>query len=455
MLLSPNIGPLAGAQREGLHSVLKHICEKNQLTVNDVFSNLILPQCGTPPNRVTKMGSHVHLINRGCAITKRLISRIHELVFVPDLSVFTLREFVELRGIGEIAIAHDRKWCPECFDSDLATKVGPYDRLLWCIDDVQICPSHKVRLRNICPSCGGGPFRVLVGHDISGHCPKCLSWLGGRSVILEENRDEHTQFLFWLARTYANLLETPLPSQLDVSQGINEVLRALAEKHFEGNYAALARAVDRNKSVLCTWLKGKGSPSWRALTEISYVFQLPLPELLLGQYDGVSISTIRKLPLASITRLTHPRKLPQRRNTEDIKSFLAGVEIGKISNLTTLNSVAKRLNINPRELRRIAPIESAELSKVLADRRKLSRSRKQEDRERLFRDEIPKAVSKLLNNGLQPTRRALHKLLTEVGISVMRREGSLVKEIVQQTLEHGNYVESISGNYCANKKSGN
>ena len=425
--------------------MFKRVCEKNQLTVNDVFSNLILPQAGMPQSRLTKMNYQVHLINRGCAISNRLISRIHELVSMPELSVFTLREFGELCGIGEIAISHKRKWCPACFDADLAAKHGPYDRLLWSIDDVQICPTHKVSLNTICPSCGVGPFYVLTGHDISGHCPKCFSWLGGRAVTLEESRDEHTQFLFWQARTYSALLESPLPSKLDVSENINGVLRALTSKHFNGSYAALARAVERNKSVLCTWLKGNGSPSWRALIEISYVFQLPLSELLLGQYDGVSISEIRRLPLASVARLTHPRKLPQRRSIEDLKSFLEKVEAGEISSLTSLVSVAERLNINPRELRRILPVECIQLSKVLADRRRHSRKRKQEDRERLLRDEIPNAILKVLSIGQHPTRRAIHKSLTEVGISVMRREGPLINEIVQHTLASVT-TNAISGN---------
>ena len=445
VLLSPKIGSLFGAGREGLHSIFRRICEKNQLTVNDVYSNLILPQYGTPPERFTKMNADVHLINRGCSTTSRLISRIHQLVNMPDLSVFTLSEFIDLRGIGAIEIAHDRKWCSECFDSDLATEIGPYDRLLWSFDAVQICPTHKVHLKNICPSCGGGPYRVLTGRDISGHCPECYGWLGGISKIIEESRDEHSQFIFWKAKSFEDLLESPIQTKLDVGRGINDVLRAIAVKHFNGKYAPLAEAVERNKSVLCTWLKGNGSPSWRTLTEISYVFQIPLSELLQGQLDGVSISTIRPLPLAAITRLANPRKLPERRNIETVKLFLDNVAKGIIPNLNTLKSVANRINISVRELRRIAPVETLQLSKVLASRRKLSLIRKQEARDRLLREEIPVVVSKMLDDGLIPTRRALFKCLTEIGISIRRSESPQVNEIVKQFIELRN-LKVNSGN---------
>lgn len=445
VLLSPKIGAPVGSQREGLHSVFKRTCEKNQLTVNDVFSNLVLPMFGTHPVSATKMNADVHLINRGCSTTDRLISGFRELASLPELIGYTLRELAELRGIGAIAIAHDRKWCSACYETSLATELGPYDHLIWSLDDVQICPIHKVHLQNICPSCGAGPFRVLTGRDISGFCPECQGWLGGRSAVLAENRDEYTQFLFWVSKSYADLLDSPLPSKLDVGASISLVLRALAEKHFDGAYAPLARAVERNKSVICTWLKGNGAPSWRALIEISFAFQIPLSEFFQGQLDAVSISSIRPLPLAVVKRLTEPRKLPEKRDLDAVKSYLASVENGTIPNLTTLRSVASRININARELRRIAPIETAQISKVLAGRRKLSMQRKHEGREKLLRDEIPKALTKLLDDGLQPTRRTLHKSLTDIGISIRREEGPQVSEIVQQFFVLRN-TQNISGN---------
>lgn len=434
-LLAPKSIPAAGSEREALHSLIRRTCEKNQLTVNDVLSGLILPQAGVASDRLTKMNYQVHLINRGCSISSRLISQVCRLVNISELSSHTLRELDELRGVGSIAISKTRKWCPECFNSDILTSYGPYDRLLWCLDDVHICPIHKVQLVKTCPTCGNGPFPVLTGRDVSGHCPKCHSWLGGRSMILEESRDEHTQFLFWQAKTYANLLDHPLPIQLDAGQGFIDVLHALAKRHFDGNFAALSRSVERNKSVLCTWLKGRGLPRWDALVEISYAFQIPLPEMLLGQCEGISISEIRRLPLASITRLTHPRKLPQQRNIEEIRAFLAKVEAGEFPWLHSIGKVAERLNTAPRHLRRILPPEVAQLSAILANRRNQSKIRRREDRERLLRQEVPQAVLKILNSDRQATRRAINRSLSEAGISVMHREGPLIKELVRRTLD--------------------
>jgi len=436
---------MVGSEREGLHSLFKRTCEKNQLTVNDVFSNLLLPKFGTHPASPTKMNADVHLLNRGGVTSNRLITCIHEFVTLPDLSGFTLRELTELQGIGALSVAHDRKWCNACFAADLTSELGPYDRLLWSIDDVKICPIHSVHLKNICPICGGGPFRILLGRDISGHCPECFSWLGGFPTTLEVNRDEHTQFLFWMAKSFADLLDSPLPSQFDVGRCVIEVLRALANNHYNGKYAPLAKAVERNQSVICTWLKGSSSPSWRSLLEISYVFQLPLSEILLGQFDGISISEIHALPLAAVPRLTHPKKLPESRDAEKIKTFLESTTNGEIPNLTTLQSVADRLNINVRDLRRIAPAESLRLSQVLAKRRKLLQERKRNDRQRMLQDEIPSLVSKMLDEGSVITQRELYLNLTKIGISVRRDEDPFVKKIVGATRVLRE-MKNISGN---------
>lgn len=217
---------------------------------------------------------------------------------------------------------------------------------------------------------------------------------------------------------------------------VSEIRVGRVNAEIKGDRAQLA-------ATIAEWRLG--SPSGRALIEISFAFQIPLSEFLQGQLDAVSFSTIRPLPLAAVKRLTEPRKLPEKRDIDVVKSYLASVENGAIPNLTTLRSVASRININVRELRRIAPIETAQLSKVLAGRRILSMQRKHEGREKLLRNEIPKALTKLLDDGLQPTRRPLHKSLTDIGISIRREEGPRVSEIVQQFFAFRN-KQNISGN---------
>jgi transcriptional regulator with XRE-family HTH domain len=445
ILLAPTVVPLAGSDRESLHSVLKRICETNQLTVNAVLAGIVLPSLKTPQDRLTKMVSPVHLINRGCLVSIKLVAQLQELTGMSGLSKLTLQELVGLRGIGVLAITRYRKWCPACFDDDVETAIGPYDRLIWSISDVQACPVHHAMLQSICQSCGAGPFMALMGCDLSGRCPKCRGWLGGKAIILDQNRDEHSRYLLWTAQSYADLLESPLPAQSDVSQGVKKLIIALAEQHFDGAKSRLAQAVERNKSVISTWLTGHGSPSWRALCEISFTFQIPLSDMLRGLTDGVALSTARHLPLAIADRLSRPRKLPERRNLQQIRSFMARVECGELPHIVTLEGMAERLNITGRELRRLVPEDISRLSKVLADRRITIRKKMIIARDRAIREEIPVIVSNLLNAGTGVTRRVIDKQLSIVGLAVRRGEARLISQLVQSAIKD-NVTTKYSGN---------
>lgn len=444
-LLSPVPCPVTGATREGLHSMLRRVCEKNQLSVNDVLGELILPALGERMERRTKMATAVHLIDRGCGISQRLAMRLEELTTFQELYRLTLRELVELKGVATLAVASQRKWCGNCFSEDMATEFGPYDRLIWSIDGVDVCPVHHVWLRSNCSSCGGGPFSVLMGKDASGRCPKCGQLLAGDGVPLDAGRDEYSKFLLWKAKSFADLLSSPLPSGVDVAKGATEVIRHLSEWHFEGTYSRFAKAIERNRSVIGTWLTGRAAPSWDALVEISYVFQVPLLELLVGDTDGVKLSSLRRLPIGAARRLSCPRKRPVRRQPNTYKAVLARIESGDIPNLVTMKAVAAWLGMHERELSRILPEDYARVSRILAARRGEQRANALLARRRLLEEEVPAAVAKLARQGLRPTRRALDHELRLRGIAVRRGEAPLIRTVAQKALTLAPRL-SVSGN---------
>ncbi|MCZ7655034.1 MAG: hypothetical protein M5R42_13300 [Rhodocyclaceae bacterium] len=209
--------------------------------------------------------------------------------------------------------------------------------------------------------------------------------------------------------------------------------------------AQFSSAIERNRSVVTTWLLGRASPSWRALCEISYVFQIPLLELLTGQTNAVELSTVQRLPLVALKRLTSPRKLPEKRELNDVIFFLAKVERGELPNVLTMKEVGNRIGIHPRELSRIVPEDAAQLSILLANRRAQIREKKKIYREQVLREEVPAAVSRLLQEGIRPTRRAVDKALAFAGIPVRRHEAPFVRELVQLTLGDKTSL-SVSGN---------
>ncbi|MGZ5801926.1 MAG: hypothetical protein ACXWJZ_14980, partial [Burkholderiaceae bacterium] len=223
------------------------------------------------------------------------------------------------------------------------------------------------------------------------------------------------------------------------------VLSRLTEQFFNGVYAHLAKNLERNKSVIGTWLAGKAAPSWQALCEISYTFHLPLFDLLMGNCDAVLFSVPRRLPLAIATRLLNPRKKPARINIDQIRDFLVKVTNGECANLITMEAVATQLDTSAREIRRIVPEEAAQLSKVLAERRTVVRERMHTHRMNVLVREIPLAISRLSNLGVRPVRRSILMELGRKGLSLNRSEMKLVMK----------FARSSNANEIADINSGN
>lgn len=442
-LLAPSMVPSTGASREGLHSTFRRICEKNQLSVGDVYAGIMAPQIEARKDRLAVMSNAAYFFDRGCSTSHRLIAKVQELTKLENLLQLTLAELTGLRGIGSLAVSHTRKWCGECYESDAESDVGAFDRLLWSINNVQACPLHRTQLQSVCSACGDGPFPILSGRDISGRCPKCLAWLGGFSVPLNESKDDHSLYLYWTAKSFADLLDTPISRDIDARAGFIKVLKSLSIEHFNGVYAHLASAIARNKSVISTWFAGRAAPSWEALCEISFVFQIPISEMLLGQTDAVAISTIRHLPSTVAKRLTQPRKLPEKRRPSDLQDLLTAVENGEITSLRSMSAIANRLGIHPREFYRLAPERAKPVAKLLAKRRSATRAIKQSAREWALRETIPRIVSDLINRSEGVTRRNVDKELAIAGLPVNHSESAFIRELVQTAIANASV---ISGN---------
>ena len=61
--------------------------------------------------------------------------------FIPWKDTFPYRGFLKTR----------LAYCPHCYDAD---GDDPYERLLWSLASVPVCPVHPCRLLENCPRCG-------------------------------------------------------------------------------------------------------------------------------------------------------------------------------------------------------------------------------------------------------------------------------------------------------------
>ncbi|WP_425571288.1 TniQ family protein [Roseateles puraquae] len=144
-------------------------------------------------------------------MSERFIARMKSFSTAQSWDQGTLQELIELQGVGALPVSSRRRWCAQCYDDDCFQQHGPYDRILWSVELVSACPVHQVRLEASCGSCGATNLPVLMGVDISGFCPRCRQFLGGRRLSLNGDGDDYARFLLWTSRTVADLLDEPLP----------------------------------------------------------------------------------------------------------------------------------------------------------------------------------------------------------------------------------------------------
>ena len=393
----------------------------------------MLPLLGVKPSLRSKMSTRAYLISSGGQLSERWCNSIEQLSILENLQAFTLREANSLKGIAPITSAQSRKWCPACLEEDLANPLGPYDRLLWTISEVEACPKHQTRLEHSCPHCGQTKIPVLSARDCSGFCPYCLNWLGVKPITLDPDRDEHTRYLLWCARSFSDLLDSPIPIDIDAGSAIRNMLHGIAQHHFSGRTTHLARALGRNKSVISTWLTSNGRVSWRAICEISYVFHVPVSDLLTCESDAIAFSMLRSLPLAKSNAGRRQRKIAVRHDRKHILDFFEAIEKGHYPAILTLEAVATRLNTSSRELRRIFQTRFKDLGKTLEVRRLRAQQIKAQQRKELLEREVPAAIYRVLDRGERLSRRAISNELSCIGVGPRRSEQPFITRLTVKT----------------------
>lgn len=88
-------------------------------------------------------------------------------------------------------------YCPICLNEI------KYHKLLWSLNEIEICSSHNVKLTNKCPHCS----RVIIMKDVLnvGTCPYCFNTLD--SNIIDDNLDQlYLLRQLWLYEAFNSML---------------------------------------------------------------------------------------------------------------------------------------------------------------------------------------------------------------------------------------------------------
>jgi len=149
--------------------------------------------------------------------------------WVSAIGRFTLRENLRLLTLLPFAsvldtvslMRRERAWCSRCYESSAAQGREVYERLVWCLQCVEICPLHKVSLQTSCPVCHH-ELRPVCAVSRPGFCSRCRDWLGSRRGS-EENRPA-ADYQIWVAQEFGNLLAIASDGKPVEKEGIRRVL---------------------------------------------------------------------------------------------------------------------------------------------------------------------------------------------------------------------------------------
>jgi hypothetical protein len=245
--------------------------------------------------------------------SQKWVRILEEATCQQGLVALTLRPLQSV--LSDMALfRRDRAWCSSCYQDDRKTGVV-YERLLWTIDCVTICPRHLIHLHDRCPRCEK-MMQPLAVHSRPGHCSFCGAWLGN-------NQGERVRF------------DSGADYNIYVAQEVELLLRKLNQGRFSkknfrtnlnisvgrltaGNRHAFAEFGCVAQSAVQSWCDGAMRPTLDALLRLCFHLCIS-PTVLMTSHRmwGVDWSRIKQ-------QFIYPRQVTQQSRTpKELRALMA------------------------------------------------------------------------------------------------------------------------------------
>lgn len=170
-----------------------------------------------------------------------------------------------------------RHYCPTCSAEARASDVPPYDRLLFTLAPVVVCPWHEHRLRAHCwrPECGA-ELRHLSWRGRPDHCSACGVWLGA----VPASTDTAGEYDLWVARQLAAMMDAP---HVELPAGAVPAAIASALKVHGWMACELADRAGVGRPQVSTWRNGQATPSLAAVCRVAHAVGTDVLSFLTGE----------------------------------------------------------------------------------------------------------------------------------------------------------------------------
>lgn len=233
--------------------------------------------------------------------TAELSERIAKFVglSIADMLPMTLLHWRDtLDPVAHGLIRKTKHWCPQCFYQDGKRRCRiRYERLVWSLAGVEVCPEHHCKLRSICFHCR--ELQPYVSSKVAiGFCHHCFKPLEDRLA------DPLPEQIVQQSKPFSDLAlrrksaDGPFYSHLRFI----EELKYLIGVRTDGSLADFANEVGFDRHVVEKWLRGEARPTAHSLIQVFGIYGIAPSEVLSGQESiyGMHLKGI-------IPGLIHPR----------------------------------------------------------------------------------------------------------------------------------------------------
>lgn len=259
-------------QVESLSGYVARLAEAHSVSVGDLVGREPLSNARsglykrTTFFRLTRPRAHVfhaaaHDINGMCRKTRKWISVFQNATHRQDLCGLTLVPLANV--ISDMVLLRKRRaWCPFCYHQDLESGLA-YERLLWAIQAVTVCPFHLRPLVETCPFCNRQQAALGV-NSRPGHCSACRSWLGEptSTTVAKPGERDRTEFRneLYQAATVGDILAAISVGERVFATRFRANLRICIKRFADGNTPAFAHHTNVSQSSIWSWLDARILP---------------------------------------------------------------------------------------------------------------------------------------------------------------------------------------------------
>jgi hypothetical protein len=271
---------------ESLTGYVARLAEAHVLSVGDMVGRepVNLPR---REKRLRKSLPKAHLFHaysyaiNGASGTAQSWARSFErITVVSGLELLTLLPLRWMLSDMSLFRRH-RAWCPRCYEEDHRNGIA-YERLLWSLRAVALCPRHSVPLEQQCPfcSCALPPLSV---RSRPGHCSACGEWLRREEFAPPGQKDTgEDQFQSYAAAAIGELLSSLNNRGRVRASRLRRNLRICIFRMTSGNANAFAELMHTPQTTLRTWLD-RSLPQIDILLRLAFHLGISVKDLMMSR----------------------------------------------------------------------------------------------------------------------------------------------------------------------------